>query len=143
MLPQHRKELSDANGPPQADHGASLLLNPCDAQLVSDFHEVNALVLGFFIEETRKSIWRYKSATPKSPATNRKWVSSSDVRLALDIQLSDTCWPDGGGLQPPGSLHSSFWISKGKILTLRRRSLCSWPGSTWPKHRDSGVHDLG
>src|SRR5215475_16169226 len=74
---------------------ASLLLNPCDAQLVSDFHEVNAFVLGFFIEEPRKSIWRYKSATPKSPATNRKWVSSSDVRLALDIQLSDTCWPDG------------------------------------------------
>src|SRR5215475_12670359 len=66
---------------------ASLLLNPCDAQLVSDFHEVNAFVLGFFIEEPRKSIWRYKSATPKSPATNRKWVSSSDVRLVLDIQF--------------------------------------------------------
>jgi hypothetical protein len=34
------------------------------------------------------------------------------------------------------------WVSNSKSLTLQRRSLCSWPGGTWPKHRDSGVHDL-
>ena len=94
-----------------------LLLNPCDAQLVSDFHEVNAFVVGFFIEEARKSIWRYKSATPKSPATNRKWVSSSDGRLALDIQLSDTCWPDKGGLQPAGDRFiNRFGSATAKVL---------------------------
>jgi len=105
---------------------ASLLLNPCDAQLVSDFHEVNAFVLGFFIEEARKSIWRYKSATPKSTATNRKWVSSLDVRLALDIQLSDTCWPDGGGLQPAGSLHSSFWSVTAKVRCAGGAFAAGW-----------------